>query len=106
MKGTIHAVDLGGIEQALHVFVGAENRRAAGQLVAANAFKDRRAVVDDVRHHVDGRVVPVDELAVVPDLVGLLDCHAYSFEISLGNEAESFLRRGSEGKPKPRYRPL
>ena len=47
----------------------------AGQFVAANAFKDRRAVVDDVRHHVNGRVVPVDEFTVVPDLVGLLDGH-------------------------------
>jgi hypothetical protein len=26
----------------------------------------------------NGRVVPVDELAIVPDLVGLLDCHADS----------------------------
>jgi hypothetical protein len=31
-----------------------------------------------VRHHVDVGVVPVDELAVVPDLVSLLDCHADS----------------------------
>jgi hypothetical protein len=34
-----------------------------------------------VRHHMNGRVVPVDELAIVPDLVGLLNCHANS----LGN---------------------
>ena len=63
----------------------------AGQFVAAYAFKDRRAVVDDVRHHVDRRVVPVDELAVMPDLVGLLHCHSNSFDVSVGNEAESFL---------------
>src|SRR5580693_4393216 len=55
---------------------------AGGQFVAAHAFEDRRAVVDDVRHDVDGRVVPVDELAVVPDLVGLLDCHADSLRIT------------------------
>ena len=79
----VHAVDLGGVDQPLHVFVGAENRRAAGQFVAADAFKDRRAVVHDVRHHVDGRVVPIDELAVVPDFVGLLNRHAISFVDSL-----------------------
>src|ERR1041385_5098687 len=39
----------------------------------------RRTVVDDVRHNVEGRVVPVDELAIVPDLCGLLDCHSDSF---------------------------
>jgi hypothetical protein len=32
-----------------------------------------------VRHHVERRLVPVDELAIVPDLCGLLDCHSDSF---------------------------
>jgi hypothetical protein len=32
-----------------------------------------------VRHHVNGGFVPGNELAVVPDFVGLLDCHADSF---------------------------
>src|ERR1700722_41111 len=76
----VNAVNLGGIDKALHVFAGAEDCRAGGQLVATNAFEDRRAVVNDVRHHVDGRVVPIDELAVMPNLVGLLDCHADSFK--------------------------
>jgi hypothetical protein len=35
-----------------------------------------------VRHHVNRGRVPGDELAVVPDLVGLLDCHADSFAVT------------------------
>jgi hypothetical protein len=44
-----------------------------------------------VRHHVDGRVVPVDELAVVPDLVGLLNRHADSLN-SIIDEGNRVLR--------------
>ena len=58
----------------------AENGGAAGQVIAADAFEDRRAVMQDMGHYVDGRVVPVDQLAVVPDFFGLLDCHAFSLE--------------------------
>ncbi len=41
-----------------------------GGLVAANALEDAGAVVEAVRADMDGRVVPVDELAVQPDLLG------------------------------------
>ena len=77
----IHAVDLGRIDQPLHVLDGAEDGRAGGQLVAPYAFKDRRTVVDDVRHHVELGVIPVDEFAVVPDLFGLVDCHRHSLQV-------------------------
>src|ERR1700731_1775431 len=78
----INAIDLGRIYQPLNVFLGAENRRAAGQRVTANAFEDRRAIVNHVRHHMNCGLVPGDELAVVPDLIGLLDCHAHSFAVT------------------------
>src|ERR1700722_8781557 len=80
LAGVVHvdAVDLGGVEQPLHVLVGAENRRPGRQFVTADAFEDRRAVMHDMRHHVDGCVVPVNQLAIVPDLFGLLNRHANS----------------------------
>src|SRR5262249_35085864 len=49
----VDAIDLGGIDQALSVFLGPKNRGAAGRRVAAHAFEHGRPVVDDVRHHVD-----------------------------------------------------
>ena len=56
------------------------SRKTAGPLrrvVAADAFEDAGAVVEAVHAHVDARVVPVDELAVHPDLLGGL--HRVSF---------------------------
>ena len=49
--------------------VSAEDRRALRRVVAADALEDAGAVVEAVRAHVDARVVPVDELAVHPDLL-------------------------------------
>ena len=49
------------------------SRNTAGPLrrvVAADALEDAGAVVEAVRADVDARVVPVDELAVHPDLLG------------------------------------
>ena len=43
--------------------------------VAANAFKDGGAVAHDVGEDVEGGVVPIDPLSVVPDFIGLLDGH-------------------------------
>ena len=50
----------------------AEDGRAGLGLVAADAFEDPGAVVEAVRADVDLGVGPVDELAVHPDLFGLL----------------------------------
>ena len=58
--------------QALHVIAEAEHRRALRRVVAADALEDARAVVQAVDADVDLRVGPVDELAVHPDLLGLL----------------------------------
>src|SRR5579864_406374 len=105
----VDAVDLGRVEQPLHVFVGSENGWAAGQFVAANAFEDRRAVMDDVRHHMNGGVVPVDELAIVPDLLGLLNRHAHSLKVAalLNNYIRGMqgIGRVGEGRIRPSRRP-
>jgi hypothetical protein len=49
------------------VLAQAVDCRAALRRVAADTFKDARTVMDDVRHDMHARVVPFDELAVVPD---------------------------------------
>ena len=61
-----HAVNLGRVEKALHVFAQTENRGAAFRRVAANAFEYARAVVQHVGHYVHARVVPFDELTIAP----------------------------------------
>src|ERR1700682_4631825 len=91
-EGNVDAVNAGGVDEALHVFGGAENRGPSRQRVAANAFKHRRAVVHDVRHHVEGSVVPGDELAVVPDFVRLLNGHADSLRYRIRASELGILR--------------
>ena len=49
-----------------------EDGGAPRRLVRPDAFEDTRAVMQPVRADVNGRVGPVDELAVHPDLRGLL----------------------------------
>ncbi len=71
-----HAVDFGGVDEALHVLWEAEDAGAVGLGVAADAFEDGRAVVDDVAHDVDVGFFPGDELAVVPDIFCAFDGHA------------------------------
>ena len=73
--GKRHAVDLGRVNQALHVLGQAEDGRALRLGVAADAFKDAGAVVNDVAHHVDGGLLPGNQVAVVPDFRGGLDGH-------------------------------
>src|SRR5216683_3736998 len=80
--GQGHAVDFGGVDETSHVFGEAEDAGAcficaAGALgVAANALEDRRAVVDDVGHDMNLRLIPGDELSVVPDVGGGLYGHS------------------------------
>ena len=65
--GNGDAVDLGGVDQALHVLGQAKHRRALRLGIAADAFKDAGPVMNDVAHHVDGGLFPRDEVAVMPD---------------------------------------
>ena len=62
----------GRVLEPLQVVGQPEDGRAVVGLVAADALEDARAVVEPVRADVDLRVGPVDELAVHPDLLGLL----------------------------------
>ena len=68
--GDFHSVNVGGIEQALHVFAQTEYGDALRRVVGANAFEDGGAVTDDVGKDVDLGVVPGDKFSVVPDLFG------------------------------------
>ncbi len=52
---------------------GAEDRGTLGRGVATNAFKHAAPIVQRVGKHVNLRVVPIDELAVEPDLFGCLN---------------------------------
>jgi hypothetical protein len=55
-----------------------EDRRTLARLVTSDALEQARAVMNDMRAYVNVRVIPVDELAVHPDLVGLRNTHLYS----------------------------
>ena len=66
----------------------AEDRRAVRRVVAADALEYAGAVVEPVRGDVDLRVRPVDELAVHPDLLGLLH-----FQLSFEWTNRTFARR-------------
>src|SRR5437588_6278829 len=54
----LHSVDVCRIEEPVDVRVQSENGGTALRVVATNAFEDRRSVVDHVRHHVDGGLLP------------------------------------------------
>ena len=68
----------------------AEDGGALLGFVAADALKDRGAVADDVREDVEGGVVPIDPLSVVPDFLGLWDGHdVLPFSGATRGDAES-----------------
>ena len=69
-----HVEQLGRRLQTLEVVAQAEDRRPALGRVAADALEDAGAVVEAVARDVDLGVRPVHELAVHPDLLGLLHC--------------------------------
>jgi hypothetical protein len=70
----VHAQNFGAVEQALRVFLQAENRRALVGLVSADALKRAAAVVQGVRQHMDRGVAPFHHLAVHPDF-SVAICH-------------------------------
>ena len=76
VPSVIHAIDFGGIQETLHVFAQAKNRRPAFRRITTNAFENARPIMQNVRHHVHARVIPFDELAVVPHHVAnARSCH-------------------------------
>ena len=70
--GQRQVVELGRLLEPVEVVAVAEDRRAALGLVAADALEDAGAVVQPVAEHVDLRVLPGHELAVLPDQLSLL----------------------------------
>src|SRR5260370_31833710 len=77
-EGKLHAINVRGGDEALHVFAQAENGGALLRFIAANALEDRGAVTHDVRKHVKFGVVPIDPFTVVPDFLGRLNGHKSS----------------------------
>ncbi len=71
----LHAINVAGIEQAAHVFAQAKCGRALIGVVTADPLEYRRPVTDDVRENVNLRVLPGNQLSVMPDFLGLLDAH-------------------------------
>ena len=92
VEGDLHAVDFGGVEQALHVLGETEDGGALRLSVAADALEDAGAVMDDVAQDVEGCVFPGDEVAVVPDSGCGLDRHGGS-ESSFGRAVDGYLSR-------------
>ena len=70
--GDVHVQQAGGVVETLHVVREPEDGRALRGLVAPYALEHARAVVKPVDTDVHLGVGPVDELAVHPDLRGLL----------------------------------
>src|SRR5690606_40088801 len=62
-----HAHDVGRVEQAVGVFLQAEDGGTLGGFVGAHAFEHAHAVVQAVGQHVGGRVAPFHQFTVVPD---------------------------------------
>ena len=82
--------ELARVVEPLDVLLEAEDgRRAVGPLVRADALERAEAVVQRVREHVDLGLVPVDELAVEPDLLFLLDHGDLSRGVESGLESRS-----------------
>src|SRR4051794_13412963 len=65
-------VELGRLREPVQVVLVAEDRRADLRVVAADSLEDAGAVVQPVREDVHVRLVPGDELAVLPDELSLL----------------------------------
>src|SRR5207302_2260088 len=83
-EGDVDQEDLGAVEEAGDVVGEPEHGRAARCRVGADALEHAAAVVQRVRQDVDLGVVPVDELAVHPDLLDLVQGHWFSSD-SLGD---------------------
>src|SRR5438270_185756 len=67
--------DLGRVEEAHDVVGQAEDGRTGVRRVGPDALEDAAAVVQRMGEHMDAGGVPVDQLAVHPDLLGGRDGH-------------------------------
>ena len=67
IEGNRHLENLGRVEQPLRVLTQTENRCSINGFICAYALKNRHAVMQAMREHMQVGVTPVDELAVFPD---------------------------------------
>ncbi len=67
VEGHFHLEYMGRVEQALGMFLEAEDGGAAGCLVCAHPLEHAHAVVQRVRQHVGSGIAPGHEFAVIPD---------------------------------------
>src|SRR6185437_138457 len=86
----LHVEKLRRVRQPFDVLGQPEDRCASGRLIRADPLEDTGAVVQAVRSDVNGRVRPVDELAVHPDLRGLLHVGVSS---DVESNADAWYRR-------------
>src|SRR5204863_4093855 len=84
----LHVEQLGRVRETLEVVVKPEDRRPLRRVVAADPLEDAGSIVESVRADVDLRVVPVDQLAVHPDLLGGL--HGEALLSRRAGETESY----------------
>jgi hypothetical protein len=65
----IDAINLGGVHKTADMLAEAENCGPGDGFITADSFKHRATVTDNVGKNVDLGIVPVNEAAVVPDLL-------------------------------------
>src|SRR5262249_43376808 len=70
-----HAIDSRRVDQALHVLAKPEDRRTLLGFVAADALEHGRTIADHMGQYVEGCLVPLDPISVMPDGLGLGDGH-------------------------------
>ncbi|CSI01832.1 Uncharacterised protein [Shigella sonnei] len=63
--------------QTLHMLTMAEYNRSFVRVVATDAFKNRSAIVQRVRHHMHLRVFPANHLPIEPNVISFLRGHFY-----------------------------
>src|SRR5699024_12438325 len=63
--------------QTLHMLTMAEYNRSFVRVVATDAFKNRGAIVQRVRHHMHLLVFPANHFPIEPNVISFLRGHFY-----------------------------
>jgi hypothetical protein len=80
--GQLHPIDMTRIEQSLYMRIEPEDGRTPPSVIAADAFEDRRTIIDHVRHHMDFRIFPGYQLAIVPHVCAVFCISPHKFSPS------------------------
>ena len=73
--GDWHLINFCRVIQAFIVIIQTKNRVPIMGFVATNTFKNRRTVMQTMRHHMHSGVLPTLDFAVVPNVIGIGLCH-------------------------------